>query len=110
MARPHEPEQALWSFVHEVRRAVAEGERGLRSPPYASGNFLVSARAGDVELTIKDVSEEDAVLIAAEIRLLGTRATIFASTTCPSCGLRVPQQRHCTACRQTLPQPAHAKI
>jgi hypothetical protein len=109
MARAREPEQALWSFVHEVRRAVAEGERGVGSPPYASGQFLVSARAGDVELTIKDVSEEDAVLIAAEIRLLGARATIFASITCPSCGLRVPQQRYCSACRKALPQPSRAE-
>lgn len=102
MARVQQPDQALWHFFKELNRAVAAGKRGELPPPYASGTHLVSARAKDVELTIKDVSEEDAVLIAAEIRLLGARATIYDSTTCPNCGQRVPTQRYCTSCRQPL--------
>lgn len=102
MARAREPDRALWDFVKEVHRAVEAGNRGEHSPPYASGTFLVSARAGDIELTIKDVSEEDAVLIAAEIRHLGARAVVYDSVVCRHCGRRVPLQHHCTSCRRPL--------
>lgn len=102
MARALEPDQALWHFFEEVHQAVAAGKRGQGAPPYASGTFLVSARAGDMELTINDVSEEDAVLIAAEIRLLGARAVIYNSLVCPHCARRVPAQRYCVACRGQL--------
>jgi len=96
-------EQALWRFFLEVRRAVAAGNSGGTTQPYRRGTFLVSARAGDVELTIKDVSEEDAILIAAELTELGVHTLVRSSVVCPSCGLRVPAQAFCSNCRKRLP-------
>lgn len=64
---------------------------------------MVSAFADDIELTVSDISEEDAILIAAELEAMGAHAVIRSSTICPKCGLRVPQQTHCVGCRAKLP-------
>ncbi len=96
------PEQALWHFFREVHQAVATGRQRAASLPYRSGAHIITARAGDVELTIKDISEEDAVLIAEELGHLGVRATIYASKRCPNCGTRVPDQSYCIRCRARL--------
>jgi hypothetical protein len=95
-------ETALWRFFHDLRRAVARGNRGLGPLPYRHGTFLVDACAGDVELTVQDVSEEDAVLIAGELSALGVRAVVRGSRTCPHCGARVPDQASCVRCRRPL--------
>lgn len=96
-------EAKLWRFFHEVQRAVVEGNEGRGPQPYQRGTFLVSALAGDVELTIQDVSEEDAILIAGELRELGARALVRGSLRCSSCGRRVPAQERCVRCRAPLP-------
>jgi hypothetical protein len=63
---------------------------------------MVTARAGEVELTVKDVSEEDAILIAGELADRGVRALVSGSLLCPSCGQRVPDQSYCVRCRAPL--------
>ncbi|HKI56976.1 MAG TPA: hypothetical protein VKB31_07460 [Trueperaceae bacterium] len=95
-------EVALWRFFRDVRRAVARSNRGQGMPPYRHGTFLVDACAGDVELTIQDVTEEDAVLIAGELSALGARAVVRGSRLCPHCGMRVPDQDSCVHCRRPL--------
>ncbi len=105
------PEQSLWHFFREVHQAVANGRQRAASPPYRSGAHIITARAGDVELTIKDISEEDAVLIAEELRHLGVRTTIYGSKICPSCGKRVPDQSYCIRCRARLDaNPLHPEV
>ncbi|MEJ2291807.1 MAG: hypothetical protein P8Y13_04710 [Deinococcales bacterium] len=95
-------EAALVRFFREVRTAVARGNRGLETQPYRHGTFLVDACAGDIELTIQDVTEEDAVLIAGELGSLGVHAVIRGSRLCPHCGARVPDQASCVRCRRPL--------
>lgn len=97
-------ETELWRFFREVHQAVLDGNAGRAGQPYRRGTFLVCALAGDVELTIQDVSEEDAVLIAAELRELGARALVRGTLACPGCGRRVPAQEHCVHCRARLPE------
>jgi len=98
-------EAALWRFFSDVQRAVARGNDGLATHPYRRGTFLVDACAGDVELTISDVTEEDAVLIKGELEALGVRAVVRGSRTCPNCGARVPDQASCVSCRRPLAGP-----
>lgn len=95
-------EEALWKYVRELHAAVEKGNRGDAPQPYHKGPFLVSARAGDIEVTIKDIAEEDAILIAGELGAYGVHTVIRSSTTCPHCGERVPMQRYCTSCRERL--------
>jgi len=95
-------ESALVRYFREVRGAVARGNRGLEAQPYRHGTFLVDAFAGDVELTVSDVTEEDAVLIAGELTALGVRAVVRGSRLCPHCGARVPDQASCVRCRRPL--------
>lgn len=95
-------EAALVRFFRELRRAVARGNEGLEPQPYRNGTFLVDACAGDVEFTVSDVTEEDAVLIAGELGELGVHAVVRGSRVCPHCGARVPDQTSCIRCRQPL--------
>lgn len=92
----------LWHFFREIREAVERAHAGEASHPYRSGHFLVHAESDEVELTLRDVSEEDAVLVAGELRSLGARAVVRAQLKCPSCGHRVPDQSHCVRCRSAL--------
>lgn len=96
-------EDALWKYVRELHAAVEKGNRGDAPHPFQKGLFLVSARAGDIEVTIKDIAEEDAILIADELGSYGVRTVIRGSVACPHCSERVPAQRYCTHCRQRLP-------
>lgn len=93
----------LWHYFRDVNRAVQAANRGDGAQPYVRGTFMVSAYADDLELSVTDVSEEDAVLIAAELQEMGVRAVIRSSFVCPHCGLRVPQQDYCVNCRKRLP-------
>lgn len=95
-------EDALWKYVRELHEAVDRGNRGDAPQPYRKGSYLVSARAGDIEVTVKDIAEEDAILIAAELRAYGVRTVIRGSIACPHCGARVPAQNFCTRCRKRL--------
>ncbi|MEX2534881.1 MAG: hypothetical protein WD273_04695 [Trueperaceae bacterium] len=95
-------ERELWQFFREVREAVSEGNRGATEQPYQSGTFMVTARAGDVELSVKDISEEDAVLITGELNARGVRASVHGSVVCSECGERVPAQSFCVRCRARL--------
>jgi hypothetical protein len=95
-------EAALVRFFGELRRAVVRGNEGLDPQPYRRGTFLVDACAGDIELTVSDVSEEDAVLIAGELDALGVHAVVRGSRVCPHCGARVPDQASCIRCRRPL--------
>jgi hypothetical protein len=92
----------LWQYFQEVRGAVEAANRGDASQPYASGRFIVSAVSGEVELTVSDIAEEDAVLIASELSAMGVRAVVRASLVCPACGERVPAQDYCVRCRARL--------
>jgi hypothetical protein len=98
-------ERELWAFFREVRDAVSEGNEGARKQPYRPGTFMVTARAGEVELTVKDVTEEDAILIAGELTERGVRAMVSGSVICPGCGQRVPEQSYCIRCRAALTRP-----
>lgn len=95
-------DKALWRFFREVRQAVEAGNAGRAEQPYASGTFVVTAVSGDVEMTVANVSEEDAILIAAELEGQGIRALMRGTLICPACGERVPEQAHCTNCRSRL--------
>ncbi len=97
------PVGVLWRYFHDLRQAVARGNRGTDRQPYRRGTFLVDARAGEVELVVSDVTEEDAILIAGELREAGVRALVRRTLICPGCGARVPEQAHCTSCRARLP-------
>ncbi len=92
----------LWQYFQEIRAAVEAANRGDGNQPYVSGNFMVSALEGDIELTISDISEEDAILIASELKERGVKALIRASLICPHCGRKVPKQSYCTSCRGKL--------
>ena len=94
----------LWQYFREVSEAVGAANSEKGKQPYARGLYLVSAVADDIELSVTDVSEEDAVLIAAELRAMGVRAVIRSSFICPNCGLRVPEQAFCIHCRAKLPK------
>jgi hypothetical protein len=95
-------DERLRQFFREVYEAVDAGNRGLAEQPYRSGTFMVTALSGDIELTVSDVSEEDAILIAADLKDQGIRAQVSATTRCPSCGARVPRQANCVRCRAKL--------
>ncbi len=95
-------DETLWRFFREVRRAVEAGNRGLANQPYQSGSFMVTALSDDIELTVSDVSEEDAVLIAADLKAQGVHALIRATARCPTCRARVPVQDYCVNCRARL--------
>lgn len=92
----------LWQYFRELRDAVERAHAGKAQHPYRSGAFLVHAEADDVELTLRDVSEEDAILVASELRSLGARTVLRAQVPCPSCGHRVPDQAYCVRCRERL--------
>lgn len=95
-------EAALLRYFREVTRAVSKSRLGLEPLPYRHGSYLVDACAGDVELTVSDVTEEDAVLIAGELASLGARAVVRGSRICRHCGARVPDQASCVRCRRPL--------
>ncbi len=92
----------LWTYFREVRAAVNAANQGRASQPYASGTFMVCALADDIELTISDVSEEDAVLIASELEAMGVTSVVRGSVICSHCKGRVPQQAYCVQCREKL--------
>jgi rRNA maturation endonuclease Nob1 len=92
----------LWRYFKDLSSAVNAANRGEGTQPYVSGSFMVSAIADDVELTVSDISEEDAVLIAAELRSMGVKAIVQGSRICTKCGKRVPEQAFCAACRAKL--------
>jgi hypothetical protein len=96
------PEDALRRYFAEVMAAVDAAALGRGALPYRRGAFVVSAVAGEVECTLKDVSEEDAILIAAELRSLGAHVVMRGSVLCPRCGARVPDQDRCVVCRAPL--------
>jgi hypothetical protein len=97
-------DKALWQYFREIHEAVQNAEAGKDSPPYKSGTFMVTAIADEVEFTVKDVSEEDAILIASELQARGVQATLYATVICPNCHQRVAQISHCSSCRARLPQ------
>ena len=76
--------------------------QGRGSQPYANGTFVVSALADDIELTVSDISEEDAILIASELETMGVKSVVRSSVVCPSCQKRVPEQTYCVQCRAKL--------
>lgn len=94
----------LWRYFRDVSTAVSAANSDGSAQPYARGSYVVSAFADDVELSVTDVSEEDAVLIAAELKTMGVRAVIRHSFVCPHCGLKVPEQDYCVNCRRKLPE------
>lgn len=100
----HVDDHPLWQYFRDVNAAVSAANRGGSAQPYVRGSYIVSAFADDIELSVTGVSEEDAVLIAAELKEMGVRAVIRDSVVCPSCRLKVPEQDYCVNCRTKLPQ------
>lgn len=70
----------LWRYFREVRAAVERAHRGEGDHPYRRGDFVVHAEADEVVLTVRDVSEEDAILIASELAELGARTVVAPRT------------------------------
>lgn len=97
-------EQALLRYFRDIQAAVQSANQGKVSQPYRSGTFMVTALAGEIELTISDITEEDAILIVSELQEMGVKAIMRASIICRQCGVRVPLQEYCTNCRAKLPQ------
>ena len=95
-------EDKLWNYFREVNAAVEAAKTGKGSLPYKRGSFIVTALSGDIELSVKDISEEDAILIAGELKDLGVKAIIQGSVICPACKKRVPEQSYCVQCRSKL--------
>ena len=95
-------EQHLWDYFTQVKTAVDAGNRGDTRQPYVGGAFMVTALSGDIEFTVSDISEEDAVLIAGELKDMGVRALVRGTLHCARCGKRVPAQDYCTHCRSKL--------
>jgi hypothetical protein len=95
-------DNALWRYFEEVTTAVQESNRRGQGHPYRRGTFLVMAIAGDVELTVSNVTEEDAILIVAELRQSDIKASYAATVICGQCQQRVAQQSYCSACRAKL--------
>ena len=95
-------EQHLWRYFKELKTAVDAGNRGDSKQPYRNGAFLVSALSGDIEFTVSDITEEDAVLIAGELKEMGVRAIVRGTIYCNTCHKRVPEQAYCTSCRTKL--------
>jgi hypothetical protein len=96
---------ALWRYFADVRAAVDAAHRGEGAHPYRHGRFVVAAVADDIEITVKDVSEEDAILIADDLRSLGARVVVRGARACPHCGSLVPDQARCVVCRGALGGP-----
>ena len=88
----------LWSWFRELRTSVEAANAGHGEHPFRRGDFEVRAVADEVELTLRDVSEEDAVLIASELRALGATVRLIALATCPRCDGRMPADAPCPAC------------
>ena len=95
-------EEQLLRYFKEIRAAVEAGYQGKTSQPYRNGTFMITALEGDIELTIKDISEEDAVLITSELKDMGIKVQMTPSIICPTCGNRVPVQDYCMSCRSKL--------
>jgi rRNA maturation endonuclease Nob1 len=102
-------DELLWRYFRDINAAVEAGYRGKTSQPYRSGTFMVTALEGEMELTIKDISEEDAILIASELQDLGIKAIMTGSLICSKCGKRVPDQDYCISCRTKLTRAAPGK-
>jgi hypothetical protein len=96
-------EQALWQYFCDVSEAVDSANQRSQNQPYASGQFIIVAQAGDIELTVSNVAEEDAILIAAELRAGGVNVNVRNTLICPNCQQRVARQSYCTFCRSKLP-------
>ncbi|MEM7736518.1 MAG: hypothetical protein AAF267_12080 [Deinococcota bacterium] len=96
-------EQALWQYFCDVSEAVDDANERGKGQPYASGQFMIVAQAGDIELTVNNVTEEDAILIAAELRTGGVNVSVRDTVICPTCQQRVAKQSYCTSCRSKLP-------
>lgn len=94
----------LWQYFRDVSASVGAANQDSSAQPYRRGSYMVSAFADELELSVTDVSEEDAVLIAAELKEMGVRAVIRNSFVCPHCGLKVPEQDYCVHCRKKLPK------
>jgi hypothetical protein len=63
---------------------------------------MIVAQAGDIELTVSNISEEDAILIASELRVGGVTVNVRDTVICPHCAKRVPKQAYCSHCRGKL--------
>ena len=95
-------EQALWQYFREVRAAVDAANDGDANQPYEIGQFMIVAQAGEIELAVSNISEEDAILIASELRAGGVTVNVRDTVTCSHCGKRVPKQAFCSHCRGKL--------
>ncbi len=72
-------EDKLWTYFRELNEAVQAASKGEISQPFRRGQFSVLAMAGEIELALKDISEEDAILIASELKAMGVETRIQAN-------------------------------
>jgi hypothetical protein len=97
---------ALWTYFEEVQEALDDSNKGRASHPYRPGTWVVIAVLDGVEAKITGISEEDAVLVTAELRERGARALMRRLIRCPSCLNLVPEAARCAHCRAPLDPPA----
>ena len=97
-------DKQLWNYFKELKTAVDSGNQDGKQP-YKHGIFMVTAVSGDIEFTVSDITEEDAVLIAGELKDMGVRALVRGTVLCDNCKKRVPDQEYCTRCRSKLRLP-----
>lgn len=71
-------EDKLWIYFRDLNKAVQAASKGESSPPFQQGHYSVVALSGDIELSVKDISEEDAILIASELKAMGVETSVQA--------------------------------
>jgi len=95
-------QESLQRYISELQHLIAESERDNTPRPFRRGSFIVSAIADEIEMDIANVTEEDAILIVAELNELGINAVMRDSVICKNCQERVPKQSFCVSCRTKL--------
>lgn len=103
MDLPHaSADDALRAYLRELEQAVHYAQQTRTSLPFKRGTFIVLARGKELEIAIKNVTEEDAILIASELKARGVHVSIHGTVRCPHCQQQVPRQSRCLVCRHKL--------
>ncbi len=95
-------QKQLENYISELQSLIAEAESNNTPPPFKRGSFIVSAIADEVEMDIANVTEEDAIIIVADLNHMGINAVMRDSVICKHCEQRVPKQSFCISCRKKL--------
>lgn len=95
-------DDTLTAYLNELDEAVYHAQHTQSSLPFKRGSFIVSARGEELEVNIKNITEEDAILIASELEARGVHVAVYGTLRCPYCHEQVPKQRYCVHCRHKL--------